>query len=98
MLSMVARISFTKQARLVSSSQLGVSSNFRKFQNAKLRLAVVCGIKSLWCLNGNELSYHIWTMICRPIVGECLRYLVECGEKGLIREILGYVGESSLQF
>jgi hypothetical protein len=42
-------------------------------------------------LNDNELDAHISTIEQSPIVGKCVRFLVEVGEPGLVREIVKYV-------
>ena len=65
-------------------------SNWRKARAVKTRFTLLLCIKPLRDLNDDELDAHL-TTIETPIVRDCVRFLVECGEEGLVREIVKYV-------
>jgi hypothetical protein len=65
--------------------------NWRKAKTAEVRMTIVLSIKQLQKLSDEKLAAHIST-ISNPISGKAARFLVECGEPGLVREIVKFCG------
>jgi hypothetical protein len=61
-------------------------SNWRKAKAAELRYAILSCITKLRALSDEGLEDYLTTMPI-PAVGDCVRFVVQCGEEGLVREI-----------
>jgi hypothetical protein len=64
--------------------------NWRNLRRNNLRFAVVSCVTKLRDFSEKDLEIHL-KIIKRTIVGDCIRFLVEVGEPGLLREIVGYL-------
>jgi S-methylmethionine-dependent homocysteine/selenocysteine methylase len=64
--------------------------NWRKVKAAEMRMTIVFSIKQLQKLSDEDLATHILS-ISDPILRKAVSFLVECGEPGLVREIVKYV-------
>jgi hypothetical protein len=60
----------------------------------EFRMAIVLSIKQLQKLSDEDLYAHIST-ISDPIVSNVVRFLVECGEPGLVGEIVKFMAQSN---
>jgi hypothetical protein len=60
---------------------------------SETRISMVSAIRKLQKLDAGELELpvHILGIANSQIIGDCVRFMVECGEEGLMREIVGYV-------
>jgi hypothetical protein len=65
--------------------------NWRKANAAEVRMTIVLSIKQLQKLSDVELAAHISTIASRTL-SKAVCFLVECGEPGLVREIVKYCG------
>jgi hypothetical protein len=65
--------------------------NWRNAKAAEVRMTIVLSIKQLQKLSDEKLITHIST-ISNPKSRMAARFLVECGEPGLVREIVKYCG------
>ena len=70
-------------------------SNWRKAKPLKIRYTLLMCISKLreveTNLSAEEFNNHLAANPALPKVRDCVRFLVECGEDGLIREIVKYV-------
>jgi hypothetical protein len=84
----------TELERIAAEAGLSIEewgkSNWRKARSLKLRYKMVSCIKRLSLLNYEELDSHLTTIQKPQIVRYCVRFLVEIGEPGLMREIVKY--------
>jgi hypothetical protein len=64
--------------------------NWRKVKAAEMRMTIVISIKQLQKLSDEDLVTHILS-ISDLIQSKAVSFLVECGEPGLVREIVKYV-------
>jgi hypothetical protein len=64
--------------------------NWIEFKKTELRLSIVSCIKRLSLLEDEELEEHITHKIeCGA--QKCVRFMLKCGEKGLVREIIKFM-------
>ena len=61
------------------------------WERASVRLAVAAAVRRLRGLSDTQLDRHIDTIPRPRKVSACVRFLVECGEDGLVREIIRYI-------
>jgi hypothetical protein len=84
----------TELERIATEAGLSIEewgrSNWRKAKALKIRLTMVSCIKRLSLLDDEELDNHLTTIQKPQIVRDCVRFLVEVGEPGLMREIVKY--------
>jgi hypothetical protein len=84
----------TELRRLATEAGLSIEewgrSNWRKAKALKIRLTMVSCIKQLSLLDYEELDNHLTTIQKPQIVSDCVRFVVEIGEPGLMREIVKY--------
>jgi hypothetical protein len=87
-----AFLNCTELERIATEAGLSIEewgrSNWRKARALKLRLTMVSCIKRLSLLDYGELDNHLTTIQKPQIVRECVRFVVEVGEPGLMREIV----------
>jgi hypothetical protein len=65
--------------------------NWRKAKAPEVRMSIMLSIKQLQKLSDEQLAAHIST-ISDPTMRKVVQFLVECGEPGLVREIVKYCG------
>jgi hypothetical protein len=65
--------------------------NWRKAKAAEVRMTIVLSINQLQKLSDEGLDAHI-SVISNPKRGMAVRFLVECGEPGLVMEIVKFCG------
>jgi hypothetical protein len=84
----------TELERIATEAGLSIEewgrSNWRKAKALKLRLTMVSCIKRLSLLDYEELDNHLTTVQKPQKVRDCVRFVVEVGEPGLMREIVKY--------
>jgi hypothetical protein len=66
-------------------------ANWRKAVATTLKLSIVSCITQLQALTDDELETHLQTIDGPQIVGDCIRFVVQVGEPGLMREIVRYM-------
>jgi hypothetical protein len=84
----------TELERIATEAGLSIEelgrSNWRKARALKMRFTMVSCIKRLSLLDDEELDNHLTTIQKPHIVRDCVRFLIEVGEPGLMREIVKY--------
>jgi hypothetical protein len=72
-------------------------SNWRKWKRVETRFAIASTVKKLNRHTDDELDALVVADGSSPVVGRVLRFMVECGEEGLVRMTVGYaVGETEV--
>jgi hypothetical protein len=72
-------------------------SNWRKWKRIETRFVIASTVKKLNRHTDDELSLLVVADGSSPEVGRVLRFMIECGEEGLMRMIVGYAdGETEV--
>jgi hypothetical protein len=80
----------------LSIEQLG-RSNWRKWKRIETRFVIASTVKKLNRHTNDELNLLVVADGSSPEVGRVLRFMIECGEEGLMRMIVGCaVGETEV--